>query len=220
MTMSTSPACSDTRWAWVVAEGMPGAGKTGALVLLAEHGHQVLGEYTTPSGEVIPVGLHPGVADDDAHQHNWLRKHLQATALRRLGPVVLDRDWLSSLAYAYSTADDELLTARAGWARDRIDQGRLAVADAYAVFELDPALSLHRRSNRLTPGHPWSSTAGLRRLATFYDNPIRALEPVHTELAHRLATPSWSHLSSCPIEHAARVLRDLTRQPLTARRSS
>jgi hypothetical protein len=217
MMMPTSPACSDTPWPWVVAEGMPGAGKTSALALLAGHGHQILGEYTTPSGDVIPIAGHPGVHDDHAHQRNWLRKHRQATALRRAGPVLLDRDWLSCLAYAYSTTDAELLANRAAWACDRIGEGTLVVADAYAVFELDPALSLRRRGDRLTPGHPWSNAPGLRRLATFYHNPTRAIEPVHGELAHRLGAASWSRLSGHSIQHAARVLRDLARHPVAAR---
>jgi hypothetical protein len=220
MTMPTSPACSESRWPQVVAEGMPGAGKTSALAVLAGQGHRVLGEYTTPGGDVIPIGLHPPVDDDAAHQRNWLRKHLQAAELRRSGPVLADRDWLSSLAYAYSATDDRLLAARARWVHEHLGQGSLAVADAYAVFELAPATSLRRRRDRLTPAHPWSTTQGLRRLATFYRDPARVIEPVHAELADRLATAAWTHLpSDCSIEQAARALVDLARQRLWQRQS-
>ena len=82
---------------------MPGAGKTTAAYALTALGLPVLGEYTDDADATIAVSQHPAVADDDAHQHNWLRKAAWCTARLAGGDAVYaDRDWLSSLSYAYS----------------------------------------------------------------------------------------------------------------------
>ncbi|MGH3548277.1 MAG: glycosyltransferase family 4 protein [Pseudonocardiaceae bacterium] len=162
----------------LVLEGMPGAGKTTAATALAAENWTVVGEYTSPTGAIIPTEAHPALDDDTAHQHNWLRKHHQVQAARRDGPVFCDRDWLSALAYAYSVMDDgELLSKRARWVSDHLDRGNLALASSYVLFQLDPRISLRRRADHLTPGHPWSSLPGLVRLAAYYRDPAEALVP-------------------------------------------
>lgn len=168
------PPCSDTTTGWypvLALEGMPGAGKTSAATALAAQNWTVIGEYTTVTGDVVPIHAHPDVGDDAGRQRNWLRKHHQVHAARRNGPVFCDRDWLSALAYAYSVADTdhgELLDSRARWASDCLDHGDLTLASTYIVFQVDPTISLQRRANRLTPLHPWSGLHGLIRLAAFY----------------------------------------------------
>lgn len=84
-----------------VIEGMPGAGKTTLLSQLERHGHTVLGEYTAPGGGVLPHQRHPHHHDEDGHLNNWLRKAAQLEELT--GPVWVDRDWLTALAFATST---------------------------------------------------------------------------------------------------------------------
>ncbi|MDQ3885505.1 MAG: hypothetical protein M3308_00440, partial [Actinomycetota bacterium] len=155
---------------------------------------------------------HPPVDDDAGHQANWLRKHHQVQAARRRGPVFCDRDWLSALAYAHSAADPSLLDRRARWALGCLERGDLVVGEVYVVFQLDPALSLDRRANRLTLGHPWSSLTGLTRLAAFYDDPATAVGSVCPELAARLRTATWHPFPAPSIEQAARFLRDLVGQ--------
>ncbi|MGH3925100.1 MAG: hypothetical protein ACRDTT_19930, partial [Pseudonocardiaceae bacterium] len=166
----------------------------------------------TTTGDVIPVQAHPAVGDDAGHQRNWLRKHHQIQAARRTGPVFCDRDWLSALAYAYSIADTddgELLISRARWASDCLDRGDLALASTYVVLQLDPTVSLRRRTNRLTPGHPWSNPSGLARLAEFYTNPAVALAPVNPDLTALLSTASWQPLRDYSLDRTIRYLRDL-----------
>ncbi|WP_280387721.1 AAA family ATPase [Nocardia wallacei] len=192
-------------------EGMPGSGKTSTVNLLAAQGHQVVGEYTTAAGTVIPVADHPDVGDDDAHEHNYVAKHRQATTLAATGPVFIDRDWLSMLAYAHSADDPALLTARAHRIWARLDAGALAVATAYTVLHTTADTSLRRRHHRLTSGHPWSTGAGLERLAAFYADPVGIVGAVHPSLARRLSTAAWNHLRNPQIEIAARILRDLAR---------
>ncbi|MGH3834805.1 MAG: AAA family ATPase [Pseudonocardiaceae bacterium] len=212
----SSQLCSDSagRYPVLVLEGMPGAGKTTAATALATENHTVIGEYTTPTGDIIPIEAHPAVDDDAGHQHNWLRKHHQVQAARCNGPVFCDRDWLSALAYAYTVTDDEeLLISRAGWVSDHLDRGDLALANTYVVFSLDPTISLQRRADRLTPGHPWSSRSGLVRLATFYSDPAKSLDPVHPDLAARLRTATWHSLRDCTLDRTVRFLRDLADQP-------
>jgi len=212
----TTPPCSDPAtdsYPVLVLEGMPGAGKTTAATILAAENRTVIGEYTTATGEVVPIQAHPAVDDDAGHQHNWLRKHHQIQAARRTGPVFCDRDWLSALAYAYSIADTddgELLTTRARWAADCLDRGDLTLASTYVVFQLDPTVSLRRRANRLTPGHPWSSPPGLARLAEFYTDPATTLATVDPDLTARLRTTSWHRLHGYSLDRTIRYLRDLT----------
>lgn len=211
--------CSDTSTGWypvLVLEGMPGAGKTTAATALAAKHWTVIGEYTTVTGEVVPIQAHPAVDDDAGHQRNWLRKHHQVQAARRSGPVICDRDWLSALAYAYSAADTdhgELLSSRAHWASACLDHGELTLGSTYIVFQLDPTISLQRRANRLTPRHPWSGLPGLTRLAAFYADPAHAVAPAHPELAIRLRSASWHPLRDCSLDHTVGYLRDLADRP-------
>ncbi|MGH3623096.1 MAG: AAA family ATPase [Sciscionella sp.] len=215
----TRPPCSDTATAdnpVLVLEGMPGAGKTTTAATLAAENRIVIGEYTTTTGDVVPIEAHPHVDDDAGHQHNWLLKHHQVHAARRHGPVFCDRDWLSALAYAYSVADDDhgaLLATRTRWASDCLDRGDLSLDSTYVVFQLDPVVSLRRRAHRLTPGHPWSSLPALIRLATFYTDPATALAPVHPELAARLRTTTWHPLRGYSTDRTTRFVRDLVDRP-------
>jgi len=194
----------------VVLEGMPGAGKTTAVTALAAEGRQVVGEYTTAGGVTIPVTDHPAVDDDHAHQANWLIKHRHTSTVRRSGPVFCDRDWLSALAYAASLEDGGLLLrSRAAWAGEHLHRGALAVAKVYVVFGLDPDTSLARRAGRLTPGHPWSTRAGLQHVAAFYADPLRAVAAVDEDLGRALHTADWHQLPASSIEKTLRHLSDL-----------
>jgi predicted ATPase len=222
--MTASPPCSDTasqavpRDGLIVLEGMPGAGKTTAACTLADRGLSVLGEYTDDTDAVIAISSHPAVDDDDAHQRNWLRKTAQCTArLAHAGTVYADRDWLSSLSYAYSTAAADggaLLRRRAGWAASRLGDGSLLLPGIYVIFDLDPATSLDRRSSRLRPGHPWNHPGPLRRLRDFYVCPSRALLPVHPGLAQALRQPRRADISGLSDPHQIAVhLAGLGGQP-------
>ena len=194
--MTASPPCSDTvpfavpRDGLIVLEGMPGAGKTTAACALAGRGLPVVGEYTDNADATIAISAHPPADDDDAHQQNWLRKTAQCTArLGHGGMVYADRDWLSSLSYAYSIAAADggaLLRQRAAWAASHLREGSLLLPGIYVIFDLDPATSLDRRASRLRPGHPWNDLGSLRRLRDFYSCPSRTLNPVHRGLAHAL----------------------------------
>jgi hypothetical protein len=58
------------------------------------------------------------------------------------------------LAYAYSVADTdhgELLSNRARWASDCLDDGDLTLGSTYIVFQLDPTTSLQRRARTGSP---------------------------------------------------------------------
>lgn len=209
--MTASLPCSDTvplavpQDGLIVLEGMPGAGKTTAAGTLAERGLPVLGEYTDNADATIAISAHPPVDDDDAHQQNWLRKTAQCTArLARGGTVYADRDWLSSLSYAYSTAAADggtLLRHRTAWAARRLRDGSLLLPGIYVVFDLDPATSLDRRASRLRPGHPWNHPGSLRRLRDFYTCPSQALDPIHPALAQALRQPRRADISGLSDPH-------------------
>ena len=197
--MKTSNRSSeDRRGRLIVLEGMPGAGKTTTTRALAESGSSVLGEYTSTTAGTVPLHEHPAVVDDDGHQANWLRKAAQTTqALTSADThraVFSDRDWLSSLAYAYSIADTDhgvLLTERIRWASEHVNAGRLYVADAYVVFDLDITTSLRRRAETLRHAHPWSRPGPLQRLRTFYHDPARIVLNLCPELTDRMRAADW-----------------------------
>jgi len=178
----------------IVLEGMPGAGKTTAADALAALGHVTVGEYTDDASSTLAISAHPDVGDDDAHQRNWLRKAAQCSALLDCHPAVFaDRDWLSSLSYAFSTATADggaLLCQRAAWAAKHLDDGTLLLPGTYAIFDLAPSASLTRRAGWLRPGHPWNQPETLDRLRDFYRDPSAALQPASAELAAALNTPA------------------------------
>lgn len=209
--MSISLTCSERAVGRVITiEGMPGAGKTTAANHLTAIGHTVVGEYTSDSGSPTRLDEHPAVDDDTAHQANWLRKHRAATDHRSAGATVfLDRDWLSSLAYAHSIRDDELLARRADWALGHLRAGALALPSAYVVVHIDPDESLRRRAHQLRPNHPWSRRNPLRRLAAFYRAPATALANVDTEISCRLDAATWTHVQAPTRQQLAHVLEEL-----------
>ncbi|MFG1707428.1 AAA family ATPase [Nonomuraea sp. M3C6] len=179
----------------VVLEGMPGAGKTTIVEKLAAHGCPVLGEYTTGVGATVALQDHPGVDHDDAHQANWTRKAAQARHLLAAHPAVIcDRDWLSALAYAYSTGDTALLQRRAIWALEGLKDQRLLLPEVYVVFDLDPVVSLDRRP-QATNGHPWSHLHPLHLLRVFYRDPARAVAAHSPVLAELIRSRQRRHLS-------------------------
>jgi predicted ATPase len=196
-------------------EGMPGAGKTTLANTLRRHGYMVVPEYAAVDGSVIVVDDHPAVDQDDSHQRNWLRKHQLATtasisrstaddvtARGGADAVWLDRDWITALAYAHSLDDQALLAARAGWATQHIATGRLAVASAYLVLQLDPDKSLRRRAGRLDPRHPWSTPGALGRLADFYRDPAEAISRHRPDLATAVAAATWVQVEAPTPRHA------------------
>jgi thymidylate kinase len=163
-------------------EGMPGAGKTTLLAALEGRGHTVFGEYTTDTAQVLDHCRHPHHRDEDGHLANWLRK---AAQLRELtGPVWVDRDWLTALAFAASTTG---LAQRAAWAYGHLSAGRLVLPRRWIVLDLPPALSLQRRSSRLEAGHPWTHPEVLERLCSFYRDPAGRLGDAYPRLAELVA---------------------------------
>lgn len=183
--------CSFDPHAVIVAEGMPGAGKTTVLAALAAAGRTVLGEYTTSTGTVLPLASYPCHRDQDAHLANWLCK---TTQIHRLpGPVWVDRDWLTALAWAASTTG---LPERAAWAHHHLTEGRLTLPGRWLIFDLPPAVSLHRRADRLNPGHPWSQLPALESLRAFYRDPIAVLATVHPSLAVLVAAVPMQRLDA------------------------
>jgi thymidylate kinase len=173
---------SDSSAPVTVVEGMPGAGKTTALAALARAGRSVLPEYTTPAGDLLDHNRHPHHDDENGHLANWLRKadHLRGHP----GPVWVDRDWLTALAWAAST---DCLTLRADWAYRHLTAGRLIPPGRWIIMDLPPYLSLQRRAERLHPGHPWSDPTVLERLRAFYLDPPTQLATTHPGLAELVA---------------------------------
>jgi thymidylate kinase len=221
--MTSSHPCSEEtalptpRHGLIVLEGMPGAGKTTTGTALGDLGLAVVGEYTSAAAATIAISEHPPVDDDDAHQANWTRKAAQCTALLAAGQTVYaDRDWLSSLSHAYSTApadDGALLARRARWVLAGLRESRLLLPGLYVIFDLDPAASLHRRAGRLRPGHPWNDPQALQRLRDFYTDPAGAIAPHCTVLADALLLPARRDISGHDhIERAASLLTALAGQ--------
>jgi hypothetical protein len=165
---------------------MPGAGKTTALGVLGGRGHQIVGEY---------LCARPGVDDDEAHQGNWIAKAAVSAAAVTRGHVFCDRDFLSSLAFAWSIADRELVARRTGWALSNLAAGRLVVGGAYVVLDVTPQLSLVRRAGQLRSEHPWSRVPELERLRRFYMAPAEALRLMDSDLEAAFASTGWHAVS-------------------------
>jgi hypothetical protein len=80
----------------------------------------------------------------------------------------------------------------------------------YVIFDLDPQVSLRRRSGRLRPGHPLSEPRPLERLREFYTAPDGVLGPVHPRLAAAIASVTRLTLSGhddpqASLRHLARL---------------
>jgi hypothetical protein len=131
--------------------------------------------------------------------------------------MFLDRDWLSSLAYAYSIAgadDGALLRVRIFWADKQLTTGNLLLADTYAIFDLDSFTSLHRRADTLRPHHPWSRPDVLHRLRDFYRDPLHVVWDICPELADRLHSARRVDLDGTDSRcHLLTVVRSLGEAP-------
>lgn len=175
----------------VVIEGMPGAGKTMLLNALAADGHAVLPEYTTRTGALLTHGEHPDHTDEHGHLENWIRKTEQLRRHREL--VLVDRDWLTALAWSASTSG---LNDRASWVHQKLACGNLVLPDYWIILDLPVTDSLQRRAGRLDPGHPWSDPAVLHRLRGFYHDPARRLASAHALLATTIEAVPVTHLDA------------------------
>jgi hypothetical protein len=177
-----------------VLEGMPGGGKTTAAERL-DGRVPVVAEYTSADGRPLGHDEHPHPGRDQAHLDNWLTKAALCARYQAANPrVVCDRDWLTALAYAHSLGDHDLFARRCAWAWGHLGAHRLQVAATYAVLHVDTATSLARRADRLRPGHPWSTTQGLDRLAGFYRAPAPTIARTHPDLAAALDGARFVHL--------------------------
>ncbi len=194
--------CSDLSAPVSVVEGMPGAGKTTVLAALARAGRPVLPEYTTADAGLLDRERHPHHDDEDGHLANWLRKagHLRT----RPGPLWVDRDWLTGLAWAASTGD---LGWRADWAFGHLTAGRLMTPRRWIILDLPPDISLKRRAQHLQPGHPWSDPVVLQRLRAFYLDPPAHLAAWHPSLAGVVAAVSRHRVdATASAEHVAEAV--------------
>lgn len=167
-----------------VLEGMPGAGKTTALGMLADQGYAVLGEYTDAHAGALDLTAYPHHDDEAPHLVNWLRKDAQAHALAQAGGVVADRDWLTALGWAASVGG---LADRAAWVHRRLVAGGLTLPSRWVVLDCSPRVSLSRRAGRLDVAHPWAHPDPLTRLRAFYACPVGTVGKVHPPLADLLA---------------------------------
>lgn len=152
------------------------------------------------------IAERPAADQDEAHQHNWIRKAEIATREMAAGEVYCDRDFLTSLGFAYSTADRGLLSRRTAWALEHLANGRLVVGDAYLVLDVTPGLSLERRFGTLCCEHPWSRPHVLERLRRFYLSPLDALRRIDGHLAMAFASARWRFIrgeAMTPAEVAA-----------------
>jgi thymidylate kinase len=120
--------------------------------------------------------------------------------LSRGSTVYVDRDWLSSLSYAYSIGGTDaavMLRQRAAWAVACLREGTLLLPACYVIFDLDPCTSLNRRSGRLTQAHPWNHPEALLRLRRFYADPVQALRPADQGLADILGGATRLQVCGC-----------------------
>lgn len=169
----------------VAVEGMPGAGKTTAMTVLADRGHNVLGEYTDDHARSLTLAAHPHHHDEHPHLANWLRKDLQACRLARASGVIMDRNWLTALGWAASVGG---LPDRARWAYSQLVAGRLTLPERWIILDCTVETSVTRRREQLDPTHPWAHKEPLDRLRTFYSDPAATVRPALRALADALAT--------------------------------
>lgn len=194
----------------LVLEGLPGAGKTTAAQALGRD-FPVLGEYARPDGRTLAKSAHPAADHDGAHQDNWVIKARLAQEYLATNPVVIaDRDWLTSLAYAHSIADDKLLAQRCAWLLRHLSRRTLRIGDLYVVLDIDPATSQARRSRQMPSDHPWSDRSALERLIAFYADPAAALAPVSPPVAALLDQARIHHRSAlAPVDDIVDAVREL-----------
>lgn len=183
----------------VVLEGMPGAGKTSLLNLLADRGHAVLGEYIDDQSAAIPITEHPALDDDAGHLANWVRKDMHASAFATAGTLVMDRNWLTALAWAYSCPEIAGLhefERRTAWAAWNLEHDLLEAPDTWLILNCTTDTSLNRRRDRLNAANPWTKPEVLERLRAFYADPAAAIGTANAALAGTIRHVPIVHLDA------------------------
>ncbi|MGH8906386.1 MAG: hypothetical protein ACRD0K_07710 [Egibacteraceae bacterium] len=97
--------------------------------------------------------------------------------------MIVDRNFLSSLAYAYSIRSQgaALLRERVWWCRRNLASGRFEHPRVYCVFDCPVPVSLGRRGIVASGGHPWTEHAPLCELRRFYarlGDTLSGLDPI------------------------------------------
>lgn len=149
----------------IAVEGMPGAGKTTAITSMRKAGYAVVPELAPGYRPVVDAKRAGG------HLVNWIKtdEHAQRLGCGRR-PVVVDRNWLTALAYDAVDAKGFMRTVHWAWTHLGVDNLRLP--SVWIILDVPVDVSLERRRHRHVPGHPWRDAAVLEQLRAFYADPV------------------------------------------------
>ncbi|MCD6225991.1 deoxynucleoside kinase [bacterium] len=181
----------------IVLEGLPGAGKTTIAELLAK-------EYSFGLVEQIVVDVNEIKKQKDFKNPYFINDENKCTLARKMCSkhqhVVVDRNYISTLAFNYAVRNDpehhSSFTIARKWYLNSFRK-KLIPPNLYIYLRSPIKFCFIRKNRKPSPRSPWTNNYCLKKMKHFYENIFPLMEP---------EVPKISISSKLPIKKVIKII--------------